>query len=181
MTKILLSALSLTIGLVFGMALTLRPGKRWGLPELPQCRRLERIFFLHLGEGKDQDWNHSMQNGNLASQDVDSMIESRNEVEEFGETGRPVMISMLVSDSSGLDHSDDAIGVHALLPKPISTLEYNRTLALESSLQLDIAKNPMPKEEDRRAWVEKLTTIHNHIYAQILDSKSQGQDHDAKD
>jgi hypothetical protein len=180
MITIILSTLSLAIGLFLGMALTLKPGKRWGVPDSPVCRGLEKTIFLFRGEGRGQDPDHSMRFGNLISDKAISNIDKSCE-EEINEPVRPVMISMLVSDPSGLDRSDDAMGVHALLPKPISTTEYNRTLDLRSSLHLDIASHPRPNDGDRRAWTDKLTTLHDHIYSQILESKSPSHENEPSD
>lgn len=180
MITILFSALSLAIGLLLGMSLTLRPGRRWGVPDSPACKHIEQLLFLILGEGRGNDPYHPVMFGKTTSEEAVSNHEKRSEIKST-EPGSPVMISMLVSDSSGLDLSDEAIGFHALMPKPISTTEYNRTLDLASSLHLDIAKNPIPNERDSREWAEKLISLHDHIYTQILESKSQSLENGSKD
>lgn len=180
MTTIILSTLSFAIGLFLGMSLTLKPGKRWGVSDSPVCRVLEKTIFIFRGEGRGPDPDHSMRFGNFISDKAISNLDKSCE-EEPKEPVLPVMISMLVSDPSGLDRSDDAMGVHALLPKPISTSEYNRTLDLSSSLHLDIATHPRPKDGDRRAWTDKLSTLHDHIYSQILESKTTVQEIEPRD
>lgn len=175
MTTILFCVLSLAIGLFAGMAMTLRSEKQWGLPnDLPGCRQLENLMFLFLDKGRGKDDLIRQKHAGIVT------VTPSEEI-NLTEPERSVMFSMLVSDPSGLDHSNDAVGFHALVPKPISTTEYNRTLDLGSSLHLDIAANPVPNDGDRSAWAEKLTSLHDHIYTQIIESKPQGHESEMKD